>query len=131
MRSSLLLFHWASEAERARRSTASSLAEMLASFAEASGQDPATMPSFEMEQEDSPETYGQGSAMLVATLPIDIVGLGIRVVSTRECVSIVKKKLKYVPCKADDLAQRWDRLPGGLLQNVHTQECIGQGNFAC
>mgnify|MGYP001189353274 CR=1 FL=1 len=50
------------------------LAEMLASFAEASGQDPATMPSFEMEQEDSPDTYGQGSAMLVATLPIDIVG---------------------------------------------------------
>ena len=50
------------------------LAELMASLAELTGQDPSTLPSLEVESTELPDTYGQGSAMLVGTLPIDIAG---------------------------------------------------------
>jgi len=53
------------------------LAELMTSLAEATGQDPSTLPSLKTESADLPDTYRQGSAMLVGTLPIDIVGRGV------------------------------------------------------
>lgn len=50
------------------------LAELMSSVATLTGQDPATLPSFQTESDPLPDTYSQGSAMLVATLPLDIVG---------------------------------------------------------
>ena len=50
------------------------LAELMSTLAATTGQDPSTLPSFETESDPLPDTYIQGSAMLVATLPLDIVG---------------------------------------------------------
>jgi outer membrane protein TolC len=50
------------------------LAELMSTLAASTGQDPSTLPSFEFKSEPLPDTYSQGSAMLVATLPLDIVG---------------------------------------------------------
>jgi multidrug efflux system outer membrane protein len=51
-----------------------SLGELMSNLATMTGGEPADLPSFEGDSDPLPDTYGQGSAMIVASLPIDIVG---------------------------------------------------------
>lgn len=50
------------------------LADLMSTLSEMTGQDPASVPSFETDSEPLPDTYNQGSAMLVASWPIDLFG---------------------------------------------------------